>query len=247
MDAMARCDPLFNKYVRSNSAWAEQVMHCLHLSGIFIFQQLNCQHMTYKITSGFKQFRDYELLGFSFDIKGKMQNNPTFPQPPAALGDLEQTLPVYQEVNRKASGGDEEMRFSKKAVRAKVIALLMELVDYVTITCNGDPAKLVSSGFELAKARGTKVMAAIKELNITADRSGEAITRVKRVAGAKAYIHQYTTDPLMGDNVWVNKVTTDPSYTFTGLKSKEKYWFQVIAVGLNGQETASPPASRVIQ
>jgi hypothetical protein len=203
--------------------------------------------MVHKITNGFKLFRDNDLIGFSFGVKGKMQNNPTFPQPPPALGDLEKILPEYQEVNLKASGGDEEMRFNKKAIRAKVITVLSDLFDYVTLTCNGDPAKLVSSGFELARARGTKAMAAIKELKVTADRSGEAVTGVKRVAGAKAYIHQYTTDPLMGDNVWVNKVSTDPSYIFTGLKSKEKYWFQVIAVGLNGQESASPPVSRVIQ
>ena len=176
-----------------------------------------------------------------------MQNNPIFSQPPAALGDLEKILPEYQQVNNKANAGDEAMRFTKKAIRAKVITLLTELADYVTLTCNGDPAKLVTSGFELAKPRGTKAMGAIKELNITADRTGEAVIKVKRVAGAKAYVHQYTTDPLMGDNVWVTQVTTDPGYTFTGLKSKEKYWFQVIAVGLNDQKSASPPASRVIQ
>jgi hypothetical protein len=42
-------------------------------------------------------------------------------------------------------------------------------------------------------------------------------------------------------------IATNPSYTFTGLKSKEKYWFQVVAIGLNGQETASPPVARVVQ
>ena len=77
--------------------------------------------------------------------------------------------------------------------------------------------------------------------------NGDPVTRVKKVAGAKAYIHQYTQDPLAGDSVWINKCTTDSSYTFTGLKSKEKYWFQVIAIGLNGQEELSPPVSRVIQ
>jgi hypothetical protein len=90
-------------------------------------------------------------------------------------------------------------------------------------------------------------MSAIKELKVTIDRSGIAVTRVKRVAGAKAYVHQYTTDPSMDDSGWVKKVTTDPSYTFTALRSQEKHWFQVIAVGLNGQESASPPVSRVIQ
>jgi len=125
--------------------------------------------------------------------------------------------------------------------------LLSELAEYVTLKANGDPTILVSSGFELNKERGEKAMLAIKELKVTIDRNGEAVTQVKRVAGAKAYIHQYTLDPITGDSVWTNKCTTSNSYIFTGLTSKEKYWFQVIAIGLNGQEEVSPLQSRVIQ
>ena len=203
--------------------------------------------MTHKITNAHNQLRDNDLIGFAHDVTEGMVGNPIFPEPPAALGKLEKVLPEYQGVTSKARKGDKEMRFIRKAKRAEVLVLLAELAEYVTVTCNGDPAKLISSGFELNKARGTKALSPIKELMVTIDRTGEAVTQVKRVAGAKAYVHQYTTDPLVGDNVWVNKVTTDPNYTFTGLKSKEKYWFQVIAIGMNGQETASPPVSRVIQ
>jgi hypothetical protein len=203
--------------------------------------------MTHRITFAHKHMRDSDLINFAYGVAGGVDNNPTFPEPPAALANLKKVLPEYQEVHRKARGGDEEMRFLRKAKRVEVLGCLSELAGYVTLTCNGDPAKLVSSGFELNKARGSKAMSPIKDLKVTIDRTGEAVTQVKRVAGAKAYIHQYTTDPLVGDNVWVSKGTTDASYTFTGLKSKEKYWFQVIAIGLNGQETASPPVARVIQ
>lgn len=203
--------------------------------------------MTHRITYGHKQLRDNDLISFGHGVTGKMKGNPSFTDPPEALGELEKVLPEYNEVNYKARGGDEELRFKRKALRAKTIDLLGVLGEYVTGKAGGDPVILVSSGFELNKARGTKPLSPIKDLKVAIDRSGEAVTQVKRVAGAKAYMHQYTTDPLAGDNVWVNKVTTDPSYTFTGLRSKEKYWFQVIAIGLNGQETASPPVARVIQ
>jgi hypothetical protein len=203
--------------------------------------------MTHRITFAHKHMRDSDLINFAYGVAGGVDNNPTFPEPPAALANLKKVLPEYQEVHRKARGGDEEMRFLRKAKRVEVLGCLSELAGYVTLICNGDPAKLVSSGFELNKARGSKAMSPIKDLKVTIDRTGEAVTQVKRVAGAKAYIHQYTTDPLVGDNVWISKGSTDASYTFTGLKSKEKYWFQVIAFGLNGQETASPPVCRVIQ
>jgi hypothetical protein len=203
--------------------------------------------MAHRITYGHKELRDNDLISFAYGVTGKMKGNPGFTDPPEALGELEKVLPEYNEINYKARGGDEEMRFKRKALRAKTIDLLAELAEYVTGKAGGDPVILVSSGFELNKARGTRAMSPIKDLKIAIDRTGEAVTQVKRVAGAKAYVHQYTADPLTSENVWVNKVTTDPTCTFTGLKSKEKYWFQVIAVGLNDQRTASPPVSRVIQ
>jgi transcriptional regulator of met regulon len=203
--------------------------------------------MTHQITNGFKQMPDNDLISFGYDVKTGMTGNPVFTAPPAALGTLEKVLPEYQSAISGARGGDEEMRFVRNAKRAEVIALLTELAAYVTTICNGDPARLVSSGFKLRKARGTTVLLPIKELKVTIDRAGEAVTQVKRVTGAKAYIHQYTTDPLTGDNVWINQVTTELSHNFTGLKSKEKYWFQVIAIGLNGQQSASPLVARIIQ
>jgi hypothetical protein len=90
-------------------------------------------------------------------------------------------------------------------------------------------------------------MKPIQDLTVTIQQAGQAVTSVKRVAGAKAYVHQYTTDPLTSESVWVNKVTTGSSHTFTGLTSKEKYWFQVIAVGINDQQMATMPVWKVIQ
>lgn len=203
--------------------------------------------MTHRITYGHKQYRHNDLISFSYGVIGEMKGNAHFTDAPAALAELEKILPEFQEVNYKARGGDKEMRFKRMALRAKTIALLAELGEYTTAKAGGDPVILISSGFELNKAKGTRVLSTIKDLKVTIERTGEAVTEVKRVAGAKAYIHQYTTDPLSSDSVWVNKVTTDASYTFTGLRSKEKYWFQVIAIGLNDQQTASPPVSRVIQ
>jgi hypothetical protein len=203
--------------------------------------------MTRRITTKYKRERDNDLVATSHRVTGKMDGNPKFPAPPIPLEDVKKDTTDFQEAITKASGGDEEMRFVRKDKRAALITKLSALAEYVTLTANGDPAILASSGFELNKDRGEKAMPAIKELKVTIDRTGEAVTQVKRVAGAKAYIHQYTPDPMTGESVWINKCTTDPNYTFTGLTSKEKYWFQVIAIGLNGQEVLSPPVSRVIQ
>lgn len=203
--------------------------------------------MAHRITYGYKQFRDNDLISFGFDLIGGIKGNAGLPNPPEALAELEKTLHEYVDVNSKARKGDKAMRFRRKALRLKVLSLIAELGEFVTLAANGDPEILVSSGFELNKTRGTKVLKAIQELKVNIEKPNEAVTEVKRVAGAKAYAHQYTTDPLTSESIWVTKVTTGPSCTFTGLKSKEKYWFQVIAVGLNDQQTSATPVSRVIQ
>jgi len=203
--------------------------------------------MADRITSGYKQFRDNDLISFGYDLIGGITGNAGLPNPPEALTELEKILLEYVEVNSKARKGDKAMRFRRKALRLKTLSLIGELAEFVTLTANGNPEILVSSGFELNKTRGTKALKAIQELRVSIDKPNEAVTEVKKVTGAKAYAHQYTTDPLTSESVWVTKVTTAPSYTFTGLKSKEKYWFQVIAVGVNDQQSAATPVSRVIQ
>ena len=176
-----------------------------------------------------------------------MKGNALFADAPEALGDLEKDLPEYNEVNYTARWGDEETRFKRKNLKTRIIVRLNILAEYVTGKAGGDPAIMTGAGFEVNRPKGSKPMSPIKELKVKADITGEAVTEVKRVAGAKVYIHQFTPDPLTGNNVWVNKVTTSPTCTFTGLTSKEKYWFQVIAVGINDQQAASTLASRVIQ
>jgi len=203
--------------------------------------------MKRRITNKFKRERDNDLSATTERIIVKMDGNANFPDPPEALATAKKELPGFRESITNAKGGDEEMRFVRKNKRAVLMEVLSELAEYVTAKANGDPAILASSGFELNKERGEKTLLAIKELKVTIDRNNEAVTQVKRVAGAKAYIHQYTPDPITADSVWTNKCTTFNSCTFTGLTSKEKYWFQVIAIGINGQEVVSPIVSRVIQ
>ena len=203
--------------------------------------------MIHKITFGHKSFGHSELITFGYRVRNKMKESSNFSDAPEAGAELDKTLPEYQGVHSKANRGDAETRFKLKAFRTKTIGLLAILAEYVTGKASGDPVILASSGFELSKVRGTKGVSFIDKLNVNIDKQGEAVTEVKKVTGAKIYIHQYTEDPLTSESVWVNKITTSPSCIFTGLKSKEKYWFQVIAMGVNDLQSASPSVWKVIQ
>jgi hypothetical protein len=203
--------------------------------------------METRIRTSFKRASDSELLSFVHKVLGKMEGNVHFPHLPPAFEQLQNELPGFIAALTHASGGDQEKAAIKRAKKAVIVGLVMELGDYVTATCQGNKAMLLSSGFALRRDKHDTGLGDIREFKITADVPGEAITRVKRVAGARAYIHQYTPEPLTTESVWVNKVVTDPVATFNGLLSKERYLFRVVAVGVKGQEVMSQVVARVIQ
>jgi len=124
---------------------------------------------------------------------------------------------------------------------------LDELSDYVTTTSNGDKTMLLSSGFDITGDKDlSQTLTPIEKLVVVSDQPGQATTRVKRVAGARSYVHQYTADPLSTDSVWVSETTTEREHTFSNLKSVVRYWFRVIAVGKGKQFVYSTPVARVI-
>jgi hypothetical protein len=200
-----------------------------------------------KILTTYKYASDTNLLSDMHRILGKMEGNSNFPQPPAALDTLKKELPGFIMALTNASGGDQEKVAIKNDLKAIMVDLMTELASYVTEICQGDRTMLLSSGFDLTREKGDNNMSDIKDLQVALGRPGEAATRIKRVTGARAYIHQCTIEPLTSNSVWTSKFIAEPTYTFNGLQSKERYLFRVIAVGLKGQEVVSPEVTRVIQ
>jgi hypothetical protein len=199
------------------------------------------------VLSSYKNERDSDLTTTGKRIVEKMDNNPNFPNPPAALATLKQLLPGYHNAVANAKGRDKEMVAIKRAKKAEVIALLTELAAYVTLTCDGNEALLLNSGFHISGENGEQRVLAIQKLVVELGPPGEVTTRVKRVAGARAYMHQYTTEPPGSETVWISEGSTNAYYTFRGLKSAVKYWFRIVALGSAGQTVYSPVDARVVQ
>jgi hypothetical protein len=117
---------------------------------------------------------------------------------------------------------------------------LAALAAYVESTALGDPAKIVSSGFELAGSGGAPVvLTAVTSLAATmGDDPGELDLSWDRVTGATLYEVWRNSDPNNAAG-WVFVCTcTKSSTTVTGLTSGTKYWFRVHAKG--GNETVGP-------
>lgn len=188
-----------------------------------------------------------ELDTTSQRVTEMMENNPDFPNPPAALAELKKMLPEYRTAKANALGRDRRMVSIKNDKKAILLALLLELAEYVTATCNGNRTMILSSGFDVTNESNGSPVPSIEKLEVKSDEPGVAILRAKKVTAVKAYIHQYTTEPPGLNTVWVQEGSSDGNHTFTGLTSEKRHWFRVIAIGNNKQKAFSPIVSRVIQ
>jgi hypothetical protein len=181
------------------------------------------------------------------NVPEKMKNNPAFPNPPAALAELEKQAPVFRESLRKARNRDKEWVAVKNNKKAEVLVLLEEVAAYVTATSQGDRALILSSGFDATDETTGSAKPFIGSLQVDIGIPGEAILHAINQKGAVAYVHQYATEAPGPNTVWISQGSTTGDYTFTGLQSDKRYWFRIVAIGRKGQQGFSPVVSRSIQ
>jgi hypothetical protein len=182
-----------------------------------------------------------------YRVVEKMEDNPNFSDPLPELAATKKLLPELLSAVGNAKGRDVEAVCLKNDLKAELIALLTVVAEYVTAKCKGDRLMLLSSGFPISGASSTQVDQVIQELDVELGSPGEATTRVKRLRRARAYMHQYTTEPPTSETVWHSEGSKQANYTFSGLRSMTKYWFRVVAIAADGEKITSPVIERVIQ
>jgi hypothetical protein len=195
-----------------------------------------------------KYLGDKALITNAYRAVNKTDNNPVFPDPPEELAKAKELLPKFQDSVANAIGRDIEVINLKNEQKALLITYLTVLGQYVTTTCKGDRGKLLSSGFPVSGEKSApEEDPEIKQLEVELGPPGEATTQVKRLRRARAYMHQYTTEPPTAETIWISEGSKQPYYTFSGLKSTVKYWFRVVAISKDGLIVHSPVVIRVIQ
>lgn len=190
--------------------------------------------------------RDNDLAQTTRRVLDSLTGNTEFPSPSPALDVVDKAAQDYIVALSNAGGRDRKLVAIKNDKRAILRGLLIQLANYVTQVSQGNKTLLLSSGFELTPERSASGKLPPKlEVDITSP--GQATTRVKRVARARAYIHQYAPDPLTDSTVWTGETSHLPQHTFAGLTFATKYWFRVIALTSKGEQLTWEPVSRVIQ
>ncbi|OQP57206.1 hypothetical protein A3860_11645 [Niastella vici] len=204
--------------------------------------------MKLKIKSSYRKGSDTYLLVLTNRIKESLKENAYFPKPTPELSVLEKAFLDFQAAKSVSGRNDMTLSSAKNDRKAELIGILDDLAGYITTTSNGDRTMLLSSGFDIAGIKAaSQNLGQIEKLEVEIGPPGQAITRIKKVAGAKAYIHQCTPDPITSDSEWTSETIVESENTFTNLKSIAKYWFRVIAIGKGKQTVHSVLVSKVIQ
>ena len=199
-----------------------------------------------KIISPFKKNRDSELAKAAYRILSSLKGNASFTDN-VLIQLLEKCLNEFQVAMNNAADGSRTMIAIRKEKRKALIEVMVQTGYYVMQVSNGDRAKLLSSGFDVSKESfERRSLATIQSMAVKIGNPGEANILVNAVKGARAYVHQYSTEPPSDATAWVSETTAHRKHTFTGLKPLATYWFRVIAIGLNGQLAISDAVSRVI-
>jgi hypothetical protein len=199
-----------------------------------------------RILFSFNYCRAGDLVKIARRILDSMKDNTQFPNPTPAIAAIEKALDEYATALSDAGGFDRELVAIKDNKQAILRQMLTELAYYVTQVCKGDKALLLGSGFDI-NVEPTRSQKAPPKLRVELEMSGQVTMRVSRITRARAYVHQYTADPITPDSIWISETTVKPVHTFTGLASAARIWLRVIIIDRNGGSIFWDPVLRIVQ
>jgi hypothetical protein len=199
----------------------------------------------YKILLSFVRFPDPRLLSFTDNLIAKLTSNPNFPTVDPALSVITAALAAFRNaVNTMKQGGTQATK-ARDAARNALIALLRALVLDIQKQSQGDPVKMLSSGFDIyTNSNAQYELDQPVIIGIENGASGQVILHVTPLDGARCYEIQFCGP----DGVWKSAPSCSQARTIPvpGLTPGLMYQFRVRGVGgATGFSDWSDPVSHM--
>ncbi len=203
-----------------------------------------------KIKLGFRTFSNLALAEFSELVAKSMANNKYYPKPDPDLDVLKRgakalrdQIVVAEQLRNDADAATRKV----ETLRKKLEGNIRDEAMYVECT-NSDPGAIQTAGFKLcAKPGGKPHPVSIPDaLKATSKFECAIDLKWQPVRHAKSYAVEMATklDNTTAD--WsLCDIPTRSNFTLKDLKSGQRYWFRVAAVGAAGQSEWTGPVSRV--
>ena len=194
--------------------------------------------MIVKASIGFLSTETAALVTTQVDIilEAMGLKKSTFVTPVPPLADVRTANDALKVAINEAADGSREKNAIKRAKLTELVSLMRQLASYVTSTCNGDMAKLLSSGFPHQKPTRERVgelPAPVTPKAKQGELSGQMVATTAPIYGASAY--NWRVALASAPNTYVRTgQTVGARNTFDGLTPGELYNVQVNAVGAAG-------------
>ena len=198
------------------------------------------------IRFSFNHASDANLAKLARQVVNNCKENEQFTSLKDTIAGVEKDLNEFDVSLANAGGRDRTLVSIKNDKKALLRLSLANLALSVSQVSKGDRSVLLSSGYDVRKERDHSQKKALA-LKVEFGNSGEAITGIQPIKNIRAYLHQYTNDPLTPDSTWVGETTLQRRHTFKGLAPAAKIWFRVGMLDKTGQWIYLEPVSRIIQ
>ena len=201
--------------------------------------------MATKVSLGFAELSDTELDNFAQGVINALTGNATYPTPPVTLADLKAAVADFTAKMAAAQTGGVSETAAKNNSRDILVGMLRKVATYVQLTCNDDPALLLTSGFQMQSTNRTSTpLEKPHGLNIKNGGSGQLVARVDPVKNA----NMYEGRSKAANGEWLPSIFSGDSrrITFSGLSPGTNYTIEVRALGgSTGQSDWSDPSTHM--
>ncbi len=202
-----------------------------------------------KLILDYNRLSDAALSLKAINIKNSLTGNEHFPTTTPSLADFTLIQEGYDIALSKIISGDRIQIALKNQARITLLANLRQLALDIDAQANGDRAKLLSSGFDLASTGdgATSISAPTEFRILDGMNAGELKFTCKKVPNAVSYLFEYTDTVPTEETNWSVQAGSSRELTLKGLRSGSRIYGRIKAVGRRGQEANSEVLSRLVQ
>ncbi len=192
-------------------------------------------NMKSKVSLSFGKVPDSQLTDFAGTVLENLYARAVYDSPPVPDADLRAAIAAFKESKVAQADGGRRTTVVKNQRRAELLGLLRKLACYVELTCDGDLAILLSSGYQAkSENRARTPLEKALLLRVVHGHSGQALVTTKAQPNVRTWeviVVELDEDGKPGPHHKTALSTSSRNIPVDGLTPGKLHSFQARALG----------------